>query len=73
MKPTLKVTVSGQCASGKTTLVIALAQFLKKHGFDVDVDDIDINLGTHHPALQHERMVVVARSRKVTLTSEATK
>lgn len=42
----LKVTISGPCASGKTTLAFALEEFLRGRGFnDVEVDDVDLEGG----------------------------
>lgn len=38
----LIITIHGRVASGKTTLAQALANFLSKRGFDIELNDIDI-------------------------------
>jgi Ni2+-binding GTPase involved in maturation of urease and hydrogenase len=49
MTKQLSITISGPCASGKTTLAIAFRDFLRERGFtNVIVNDVDLELGTVH-------------------------
>lgn len=54
----LKINIVGQAAAGKTTLAIALVQFLKQNGFsNVSVSDFDTDnevFMQEHPAEVHE-------------------
>ena len=52
----LKITISGPCASGKTTPAQAFAQFLESKGFTVDVSDTDLRApGSIRPEEFHNR------------------
>lgn len=56
----LFVNISGSPGSGKTTLALALQQFLKEKGFaDVIVGDIDVDMGCSYPELQPARFEAI--------------
>ena len=67
------ILILGAPASGKTTLAIALRDFLRSRGFaDVRVDDEDISLGSAYEELQPERMrAVSARAVSIVTSSRA--
>jgi len=44
-KKNLRITISGESGTGKTSVAIAIANFLKPYGFEVEVNDEDINSG----------------------------
>jgi uridine kinase len=65
----LVIVIKGDCASGKTTLALALHDFLLSRGFtNVDVNDYDIDNDICYPALQESRMNAI-KDRKVTINT----
>lgn len=58
-KEVIRIIVEGKPASGKTTLALALKEFLESQKFEnvtIDVNDIDLEHGSHYPTLQPFRM-----------------
>jgi len=60
MNKTITITISGECASGKTTLAQFIAHVLRDVGFGVHVDDVDLN--NNPPGNFQERLKAVSTS-----------
>ena len=52
----LKITITGETASGKTTIALLIQEALMKAGFGVHNADLDVEYGTHYPDLQPKRV-----------------
>lgn len=52
----LKITITGEPGSGKTTISMLLEKFLKENGFEVENFDSDISHGSHYPESQENRI-----------------
>lgn len=65
----ITIQISGEPACGKTTLALAIHDFLIENGFtDVTLVDEDVTLGTSYPHLQGKRMDAI-KDRHVTVVS----
>ena len=61
-KEMIRIIVEGRPGSGKTTLALALKEFLESKKFEdvvIGIDDIDLQYGTHYPHLQPMRMEAI--------------
>lgn len=59
----INIKILGACGSGKTTIAIAIEQFLRDNNFtDVSVNDTDIDCGTDYRYLQPLRLNAISNT-----------
>ena len=73
MKNNLKITVAGQCGSGKSRVTLLLKEFLKEKGFDVAFDggvDFDSEFQFDETIKPHLDEAIDSLSKRTKITME---
>jgi Ni2+-binding GTPase involved in maturation of urease and hydrogenase len=64
----LKITVSGKAGSGKSTIIELIDRILKEHGFDTEVNHLDIPADQREKWLENlDKRVEDMKTRKKTM------